>query len=131
MNINLDQTSQQIPNYIQKIKAVLVERLKTQLNGTIKTDRGDYEIVKFGQIGSNEIYLEEEKLHNLFSPNAFKIQGTITIKIQAYTPNSSKDSYTSHIFAISFKPTSMKFHHNEEIFSIEENINISSIIVKD
>ena len=131
MNVSLEQMSRQILDYIQKVKSLLDERLTTQLNGTIKTDRGDYEIVKFEQIVLKEFHLKEEKIHNLFSPNGFKISGTILIKAQAYTPNSDKNSYTSHTFDIGFKPTSMKFHFNEETFSMEENINISSIMVND
>lgn len=113
--------------YFESIKTLLSERLNKQLDGVLKTNQGDYEIMRFDQFDLDEFHIENEKIHNLFSPKGFKISGTILLKVSAYAPNSNKNSFTSHYFVIGFKPTLMKFHFNEEMFSVDENIDISYI----
>ena len=128
MNFSLDQKDKLFTEYFEKINTQLSDRLEIQLNGVLKTDHGDYGIVKIVRFELEEFHFDNEKIHNLFSSNGFKISGTILLKAEAYTPNSDKNGYTTHIFAIGFKPTPMKFNFDEETFSIEENIDISYII---
>ena len=117
--------------YYENINKQLREKLKLQNSTEFKTNRGNYELIKIEKINLDELNIENEKIHHLFSKNGCKISGTMLVKAQAYPPNSDKNGYKSHFFEIRFAPTIIKFNFEEEIFYIEGDINISYILVID
>jgi len=117
--------------YYEKINNELGEKLKKQYSDVFKTNRGNYEIIKIEKIILDELKIENEKFHNLFSEKGCKISGTMFVKAQAYEPNAEKNYYKSHFFEIRFAPTIIKFNFEDEIFYTEEDININYIYEND
>lgn len=124
MNSILEKLRRSLSEYIDRIQVRVIEKLRIQSGEILKTNRGDYEIVKLEQFKLDELIIKDQKVHYLFSQDGCEISGKILVKAQAYTPNSDKNSYTSHLFEIRFNVTTIKFDFEKEDFSIEEDINI-------
>jgi len=131
MNYNFEELGKLLSEYFENIQNQFKEKLKSQNNEFFKTNRGDYEIIKIEQINLDDLNIENEKIHHLFSQNGCIISGTILVKAQAYTPQSDRNGFTSHIFEIGFKPITIKFSFEKEAFPIEEDIAITFINVSD
>jgi len=117
--------------YIEKIQNQLIEKLLSQNKNVFKTIEGEYKIIKIEQVEFDKLYINQEKIHNLFSQYGCSISGTILVKAQAYSLNLDRIEHVSRVFEVVFNSTVIKFNFEDVTFSIEEDVKINFISLSD
>ncbi len=117
--------------YFVQIETQLELKLKNQLNGVISTRSGDFKMVKY--INSNVIDINwgDKKILKLFSSEGCRISGKILIKLIAEVPGTDGNLSKPYNFEVNFINTNIIYDTVEELFTVEGDIEISFISLKD
>jgi len=129
MNSSLKLLKNILPNESieEELEDQLIEKLKSQINGTFRTIHNEYEIEKIEDIDLYKLHIENEENNHLDSPSGCKISGTFVVLAQIYPPNINREFFHPFIFKIILRTTIIKFNPEEQTISIEGNINIKGI----
>lgn len=127
MACNYEQLGKKMNEYFEKIQRQIREKLIKEGQSIKVLNHGDFEIFKLRESNLKELYIENDKIHNLFSQNGCKVLGKLSIYAIAYPPGSNKNLAKPYCFVIDFKLVTVKFNYDNEDFSVDDEISINNI----